>query len=354
MLTSLSELPLPSLLPVIPLRPVKNIPHAINRSTTSFTQEELALIKLGRRLRQADYHFITVTPDTHRLVNARSANESARDVRDIFGWNRPFSYHVLPQSMWNDLQNTAVFEQLEDGRFRSRVRFSTIDEQLILHSGFPTVTQDAVFFGPDTYRFVQHLRRFVGAGSALLEIGAGTGAAALCFGERFKHLVMTDINPRAVRCARINAALAGYTQAEVVCADIAGAMTGSFDAIIANPPYMIDPHKRWYRDGGCLGIALTLRMVLGALPLLAPGGRLVFYTGSPVIAGEDRLKAALIPLLTKAGLQCQYEELEVDVFGSDMNDPAYAEIERIAVVGIVAGTSPTMTAVRLSSAGSHI
>ena len=276
MLTSLSELPLPSQLPVIPLLPVKNAPHAINRSTASFTQEELALIKLGRRLRQADYHFITVTPDTHRLVNARSANESARDVRDIFGWNRPFSHHVLPQSMWNDLQNTEVFEPLEDGRFRSRVRFSTIDEQLILHSGFPTVTQDAVFFGPDTYRFVQHLRRFVGAGSALLEIGAGTGAAALCFGERFKHLVMTDINPRAVRCARINAALAGYTQAEVVCADIAGAMTGSFDAIIANPPYMIDPHKRWYRDGGCLGIALTLRMVLGALPLLAPGGRLVF------------------------------------------------------------------------------
>ena len=99
---------------------------------------------------------------------------------------------------------------------------------------------------------------------------------------------------------------------------------------------MIDPGRRLYRDGGCLGIDVTLRMVQGALPLLAPGGRLVFYTGSPVIAGEDRLKAALIPLLTQAGLQCRYEELDVDIFGSDLKASAYGQIERIAVVAIVA------------------
>jgi len=330
-----------------------NASQTIDRSTLILSPEEVDLLRLGRSLRQTGYHFTTVSPDTHTLVNGRSANESALDVRDIFGWNRPFTQNVLPSAMWDDLQNTDMFERLEDGRFRARMRFSTIDKHLILHSSFPTHTHDAVFFGPDTYRFVQMLRRTLGGGSALLEIGAGTGAAALCIGERFRRLVMTDINPRAVRCARINAALAGHTQVEVHCADIVGTVTGTFDAIIANPPYMIDPGRRLYRDGGCLGIDVTLRMVQGALPLLAPGGRLVFYTGSPVIAGEDRLKAALIPLLTQAGLQCRYEELDVDIFGSDLKASAYGQIERIAVVAIVAGTPATMTSMRLLSAACH-
>ena len=44
---------------------------------------------------------------------------------------------------------------------KSRVRLATIDDLLFVHSAFPTDPPDAVFFGPDTYRFVRFVRSFL-------------------------------------------------------------------------------------------------------------------------------------------------------------------------------------------------
>ena len=39
-----------------------------------------------------------------------------------------------------------------------RIRFATIDDFIFAHSAFPTPEQNAVFLGPDTYRFIRLLR----------------------------------------------------------------------------------------------------------------------------------------------------------------------------------------------------
>jgi hypothetical protein len=62
---------------------------------------------------------------------------------------------------------------------------------------------------------------------------------------------------------------------------------------------------------------------------------MLLYTGSPIIAGEDRLLGALSELADEAGASLRYEELDPDIFGEELDQPAYAEAgaERIAAVG---------------------
>jgi hypothetical protein len=50
-----------------------------------------ALIRLGRALKLAGYRFTTVTPANHERVNRQAANATARDLRYVFGWSRPFA-----------------------------------------------------------------------------------------------------------------------------------------------------------------------------------------------------------------------------------------------------------------------
>ncbi|MBA3935894.1 MAG: class I SAM-dependent methyltransferase [Planctomycetes bacterium] len=316
--------------------------------TRDLLPTDQALIALGRMLVESGYRFTTITPGAHALVNARPGNAVATDLRDVFGWSRPFRPWLLAPAML-DLLKAADAVEDEGEHLRSRVRFSSIVaggiERLIMHSAFPTIAQDAVFFGPDTYRFVRLLERVLPGGGDLLELGAGSGAAAICLAPRFASVTMSDINPLAARHAGINAALAGIADVQVAVGDLFAAAPGTYDAIIANPPYMIDATGRWYRDGGGpLGIELALRMVTESLAHLRPGGSFVLYTGSPVVQGADRFHEAVAPLLRGLGLAYAYEELDVDVFSEELAHESYQGIDRIAVVGLTV-TLPATTVI---------
>jgi len=66
------------------------------------SRQEVALVELGQALRDVGYRFVTPTPETHRRVNmrtARAGEHAARDLRDVFGWSRPFRKSLLP-SHW--------------------------------------------------------------------------------------------------------------------------------------------------------------------------------------------------------------------------------------------------------------
>jgi methylase of polypeptide subunit release factors len=139
----------------------------------------------------------------------------------------------------------------------------------------------------------------------------------------------------------VNVALAGLDPAsiEIVKSDVLSGVEGAVDLVLANPPYLADPEARAYRDGGDdLGAALSVRIAGESLARLTPGGRLVLYTGTAIVGGRDTFLGGVRPLLEAAGAAYAYEELDPDVFGEELDRPAYAAVERIAVVGLYATT----------------
>ena len=143
---------------------------------------DLALLQLGRRLQADGYRFITPTPLTHQRVNDRSFGQSARTLREVFGWSRPFEPGLLSVDEQRQLQQAGVLEEC-NGRLKSHVRWSSLDDLLFLHSGYPTEAADAVFFGPDTYRFAQlihaHLQQSFAPIRRAVDIGCGAGVGAI-------------------------------------------------------------------------------------------------------------------------------------------------------------------------------
>lgn len=258
-------------------------------------------------------------------------------MRDVFGWSRPFQEGVVPSSIVGAMRDAGVLAAAGAG-WRSTVRISSLDELLFLHSAYPTTGEDAVFFGPDTYRFAQAIaalppvpvRRAVDIGC-----GAGPGAVLIARSHPDAEVLGVDINEAALRLTRANAVLAGVS-VSAVQSDLLKNVKLVFDLIVANPPYMVDSAKRAYRDGGGpLGAGLSLAIVEVALEHLAPGGTLLLYTGSAIVGGVDAFHDAAIARLLGGGLDWSYREMDPDVFGEELADGAYAEADRIAAVTLI-------------------
>lgn len=305
------------------------------------------LLPVGYWLYEAGYRFITVTPATHTRVLGRACRRTAESLTDIFGWNLPFHPRSLPRNIMRLLENYRVVEKAEGGLVRSLVRFSTLGDSLYLHSGFPTVSADAVFFGPDTYRFVALIERTLPTLSIariprIADIGCGTGAggiaAAKLLHDNSPQLLLTDINPRALEYAAVNIMLAGEPNARLLHGDLFEPIAGPLDLVVANPPYLLDTDERIYRHGGGeLGSGLSLRIVREGLSRLAPGGTLILYTASPIVeGGRDIFRDALRVMLNDPqALRWEYSEIDPDVFGEELENPAYRRVERIAAVSLV-------------------
>lgn len=297
--------------------------------------EDHALGELLSALKRADYRFAVVTPATHARVLARPFG-GIPDLREVFGWSRPFAAGDLPQRLFDLLDKAGAVER--DGPFlRSKLRVASLGDDLFLHSAFPTDTDDAVFFGPDSYRFARFIEQHMPLHRApiqIVDMGAGSGAGGVVAARRAPtgSLTLVDVNPAALRLARINAAVAGVDAATVQSDRI----PPGADLILANPPYMIDGQHRAYRDGGdLLGGAVALDWVEQSLKALAPGGTLLLYTGAAVTGGRTPLSDAIEQACATAGASCAIEEIDPDVFGEELDLDAYAEVERIAAIGAV-------------------
>ena len=299
-----------------------------------------ALLHLGRRLSADGYRFTCVTPATHARVNDRTAAQQAHDLRDVFGWSRPFPASLISSDELAQLKTAGVV-QAQGELLRSAVRWSSLDNLLLVHSAWPTDSHDAVFFGPDSYRFAQVIQDFLQHSPRRVEhavdLGCGTGIGALIIARAAPHaqVCAVDINPLALRYTAINAALAGVANVSVELSDLLDGIGANFDLIVANPPYMLDAQQRAYRHGGgALGAELSLRIIEQARERLVMGGTLLLYTGVAIVDGRDALLDAVRLRLAGPAFSWHYRELDPDVFGEQLLEPGYAHVERIAVVAL--------------------
>ncbi len=169
---------------------------------------------------------------------------------------------------------------------------------------------------PDTETVVElalELLRAAGAAGRPLRIadlGTGSGAILLALLSELPgaHGFGTDISAEALQTARNNAARAGLAErATFMVCDYATGLSGPFDLIVSNPPYIRsadigglavevrDHDPIAALDGGTDGFDAYRTLIPQAAGLLAPGGALVVEAGegqSPEIRG----------LMTAAGL----------------------------------------------------
>ena len=178
------------------------------------------------------------------------------------------------------------------------------------------VTPDVLVPRPETETVVEAALDFVVRGGLrteqlrLLDIGTGSGALLLALLSELPAAngIGTDISQAALGIASGNAARLGFSdRCTFVACDIAAGVSGPFDIVVSNPPYVVRgeiaalaPEVSHYDpplalDGGNDGLDAYRAIAADAARLLAPGGRLIVELG----AGQEPPVRALF---TKAGL----------------------------------------------------
>lgn len=300
--------------------------------------DEAAALRLLEALDARGYDFVTITPESHRRVVARASMRRAKDLRGIFGWSLPFDEALPGPELFGLMREARLLQETAAG-WKSKVRVSRVRGHLFLHSAFPTDSDDSVFLGPDTLRFVDFMEAELRGVSArrLVDIGTGAGVGGIiAAGFAACPLVeLADINRRALRKARINAAHAGQ-EVTMFESDGVEAIDPGFDLAISNPPFIFEEDAPAYRQGGGMhGAELSRDWTVEAARKLAPGGRILLYTGSAIIDGNDALRAALERELPALRCTLRWRELDPDIFGEELQKPAYQDVERIAAIGAV-------------------
>ncbi len=140
----------------------------------------------------------------------------------------------------------------------------------------------------ETEYMVERIERMtVRPPGAILEIGTGCGALAITLASLYPDadVVATDISVTAVRNARQNVKRHGLgSRIRIVQCDLYDGITGRFDLIVSNPPYIprarlgelpgsvkdFEPHRAL--DGGESGVQLIERIIAGSRAHLSAGG----------------------------------------------------------------------------------
>jgi hypothetical protein len=107
-----------------------------------------------------------------------------------------------------------------------------------------------------------------------LDMGTGNGIQAILASRHAKHVVATDVNPRALEFARMNAALNGADAIEFREGTFFEPAAGElFDLVVSNPPYVISPETEYlFRDSGLPGDSVSRGAVQEVPSVLAEGG----------------------------------------------------------------------------------
>ncbi|WP_347454363.1 class I SAM-dependent methyltransferase [Acinetobacter thermotolerans] len=306
------------------------------------TSQQQALLYLLTFLKQHNYQFTTITPLSHQRILNRKRHQAPQEMtlRDIFGWNLPFQKNDLDPELFAFLDQHFLLQK-QGEHYSSLIRVSSLEDKLFIHSAFPTVEQDAVFFGPDTYRFAYHLKQHLMSQAQpfkrAVELCCGTSAAAVAIAKQYPNydeLIVADLNPKALFYSQINISFSSLKNINTVHSNLFLNIEGKFDLIFANPPYLIDPHQRHYRHGGheLDGCDLAFQIIKEGIQRLTPQGHLFLYTGVPISQSGNHFLQCLEELMTQQkNISWSYEEIDPDIFGEELEQPAYKYIERIAL-----------------------
>ncbi|MBV8517670.1 MAG: methyltransferase [Acidobacteria bacterium] len=165
-------------------------------------------------------------------------------------------------------------------------RFNGLD---IESDGPSCVAQDRVFPLFDDESLLLAAALDPAPDTSVLDVGTGSGILALAAAQRGATVLATDVNPRAIACARHNTDANGFANSiKILHADVyTGLDRGKLDLIVANPPFLPTPPELELlltSGGGPYGTRIVSPLIADARAMLRDGGRFVCLAvsfGSP-------------------------------------------------------------------------
>ena len=153
----------------------------------------------------------------------------------------------------------------------------------------------------DTFLLAEHL--VVNETDTVLDLGTGCGILGILAAKRARKVVVTDLNPQAVHCAKINAKFNGVSEKmEYLAGDLFRPIkkTEKFSVLIFNAPYLPSENEEqetWIGRawaGGPTGRQIIDRFLADATHYLKRAGRvlLVQSTLSHVSKTINKLQEA--------------------------------------------------------------
>lgn len=240
--------------------------------------------------------------------------------RELKGWSLlDFILHRNKEVTESDQKILeSIMAQLEDHRSPQYITGKAYFRDLEL-----AVDERVLIPRPETEELVDLvLRENSKADLRVLDIGTGSGAIAISLKSARPDWQVTasDISQGALQLAEENSKL-NQVSLDFVESDVFGQITGTFDVIISNPPYIAygdkdevgmnvlasEPHLALFADED--GFAIYRQIIEGAGEHLSENGKLYFEIG---YKQGDGLRA----LLSKHFPQKRVRVLE-DIFGKD-------------------------------------
>jgi release factor glutamine methyltransferase len=129
----------------------------------------------------------------------------------------------------------------------------------------------------------------------VLEVCSGSGYVSLVAAQKAKYVVGIDINPHAVKLAKLNARLNNILNVEFVLGDLFSPIRAKFNLITINPPYLqgyqgMNTNNHSYLDyswnGGEDGRSVTERFLAEVEEYLEASGRIFIVQSS--LSGYDK------------------------------------------------------------------
>lgn len=240
--------------------------------------------------------------------------------RELKGWSLlDFILHQNKEVTESDQKILeSIMAQLEDHRSPQYITGKAYFRDLEL-----AVDERVLIPRPETEELVDLvLKENSKADLRVLDIGTGSGAIAISLKSARPDWQVTasDISQGALQLAEENSKL-NQVSLDFVESDVFGQITGTFDVIISNPPYIAygdkdevgmnvlasEPHLALFADED--GFAIYRQIIEGAGEHLSENGKLYFEIG---YKQGDGLRA----LLSKHFPQKRVSVLE-DIFGKD-------------------------------------
>lgn len=199
----------------------------------------------------------------------------------------------------DEVASLGVTEELlvRDGdSIRGRYRLDLV-ENLQLFSDWPSGVPDEVLSPGETAAILYTAARRKAQGGRLLDLGCGPGSLALLLSGFVDEVVGTDINPRAVALAQMNARLNGIANSTFRTGNLYEPVANEqFDMVVCQPPFLPLPEgveEHIFLHGGHRGDELAREILRTMARHLTKRGIGLIFSDWPLISGElltDRIR----------------------------------------------------------------